>query len=73
MDLFKAFDTINRDLLIAKLHAYRFDKSSLKLIFSYLKIDGIGERLTRILVHGKSCSKGFLMDLSLALFFSIFI
>ena len=37
MNLSKAFDTINRDILIAKLHAYSFDKNSLKLLFSYLK------------------------------------
>ena len=36
MDLSKAFDTINHELLIAKLHAYGFGKTSLKLIFSYL-------------------------------------
>ena len=36
MDLSKAFDTINHQLLIAKLHAYGFDKSSLTLILSYL-------------------------------------
>ena len=36
MDLFKAFDTINHDFLTAKLLAYIFDKSSLKLLFSYL-------------------------------------
>ena len=36
MDLSKAFATLNHDLLIAKLHAYGFDKSSLKLVKSYL-------------------------------------
>ena len=35
MDLFKVFDTVNRDLLIAKLHAYSFDKNSLKLLLSF--------------------------------------
>jgi len=36
MDLSKAFDTINHELLIAKLHAYGFSRSALTLIFSYL-------------------------------------
>ena len=36
MELSKAFDTINHDLLIAKLHAYGFSKESLTLIKSYL-------------------------------------
>ena len=36
MDLSKAFDTINHQLLIAKLHAYGFDKSALTLMLSYL-------------------------------------
>ena len=36
MDLSKAFDTINHDLLIAKLHAYGLSKESLKLIKNYL-------------------------------------
>ena len=36
MDLSKAFDTINHELLIAKLHAYGFEKSALKLLLNYL-------------------------------------
>ena len=36
MDPSKAFETINHDLLIAKLHVYRFSEESLKLIKSYL-------------------------------------
>ena len=36
MDLSKAFDTINDDLLLAKLHAYGFTNKSLRLIKSYL-------------------------------------
>ena len=36
MDLSKAFDTLNHDLLIAKLYAYGFSKTALRLIRSYL-------------------------------------
>ena len=36
MDLSKAFDTINHELLIAKLHAYGFSKDALYIIHSYL-------------------------------------
>ena len=35
MDLSKAFDTLNHDLLIAKLNAYGFDKNSSSLVKSY--------------------------------------
>jgi len=37
MDLSKAFDTINHELLIAKLHAYGFSIDSLEIILSYLQ------------------------------------
>ena len=37
MDLSKAFDTLNHDLLIAKLHAYSFDIKTLKLMHNYLR------------------------------------
>ena len=36
MDLSKAFNTLNHELLIAKLHAYGFNKDSLQLINDYL-------------------------------------
>ena len=36
MDLYKAFDTINHDLFIAKLHVYGLRGKSLKLLRNYL-------------------------------------
>ena len=36
MDLSKVFDTLNHDLLQAKLHAYGFDRGSLKILHSCL-------------------------------------
>ena len=36
MDLSKAFDTLNHDLLLAKLNAYGFDKNALRMIKNYL-------------------------------------
>ena len=47
MDLSKAFDTINHELLIAKLHAYGFGIDALKIIHSYLS-----DRWTRTKIDG---------------------
>ena len=35
-NLYKAFDTINQGLLVAKLHAHGFSNDSLKLHYNYL-------------------------------------
>ena len=37
MDLSKAFDTIDHELLIAKLHAYDFCTDALEVLLSYLQ------------------------------------
>ena len=37
LDLSKAFDCIDHELLIAKLYAYGFSKDAVELIFDYLK------------------------------------
>ena len=37
MGLSKAFDCISHELMVAKLHAYGFEKKCLKLVCSYLK------------------------------------
>ena len=54
MDLSKAFDTLNQDLLIAKLHACGFQHDALKLPHSYLLNDGTEPKLTRLSVLGRN-------------------
>ena len=51
-DLSKAFDTINYDLLLAKLHEYGFTNESLRLIKSYLKIVRREQKSIQALVAG---------------------
>ena len=43
MDLSKAFNCLNHDLLLAKLNAYGFSKNSIKIIHRYLA--GRGQRV----------------------------
>ena len=51
MDLSKAYDCVNHDLIIAKLEAYRVGENSLRLIQNYLS-----QRQQRVKV-GSSLSK----------------
>ena len=51
MDLSKAFDTINHDLLLAKLKAYGFSKQALSFMCSYLK-----NRRQRVQINNKFSS-----------------
>ena len=45
MDLSKAFDTINHQLLVAKLHAYGFSKDALEIILNYMSDRWQGTKL----------------------------
>ena len=47
MDLFKAFDCLIPELLIAKLHGYGFNRTVLKHFHCYLT-----ERLQRVKITG---------------------
>ena len=57
MDLSKAFDCINHELLIAKIAAYGFTKSALRFIYSYLE-----NRAQRVGIDGEYSSLKDIVD-----------
>ena len=56
MDLSRAFDTINHDLLLAKLKAYGFSLNAVKLMCSYLK-----NRKQQVQINNKFSSKNIVI------------
>ena len=58
MDLSKAFDTINQDLLIAKLHTDGFSNDSFKLLYSYLNNRWHRTRISQKFISLKELSQG---------------
>ena len=53
MDLSKVFVTINHDLMISKLEAYRFSTNALLFMLSYLK-----NRFQRASINSSSAPEG---------------
>ena len=73
MDLSKAFDTVNHNLLIAKLQAYGFSMKALKLIKSYLSNRWQRTKVNNSLGRGQNyyteCLKGQFWDSCCSTFF----
>ena len=63
MDLSKAFDTINQELSITKLHAYEFSKDALKLFLAICQTVSKDARLINLLVSDLRYFKGCHKDL----------
>ena len=59
IDLSKAFDTINHDFLVAKLHAYGFNNDSLKLLYGYLNNRWNRAKFNHKFSSWKELSQGF--------------
>ena len=72
MDLSKGFDTLNHDLLIAKLYAHEFDIKTLKLMHSYLAKRWQTTKVKSSFSTWSELLQGVPQVLLLGLFFSIF-
>ena len=73
MDLSKAFDNVNHDLLIARLNAYGLDMDALKPIKSYLSKSHQRVKLnSSFSSYGKKFKLEFLKVWSWGLYFSMY-
>ena len=72
-DLSKAFDSLNHELLLAKLEAYGFDEPSLNFVHSYLADRKQEQRRIMPLALGPQLNRGFHKDRFWDHYFSIFI
>ena len=69
MDLPKAFDTINHELLLAKSNAYGFDKNSLQITQDYLSNSWQRTKINTVLVRSLHYLKGQLSGQSYSTYF----
>ena len=64
MNSLKAVDTLNHDLLLARLHGHGFDRGSLKVFHSYLSNKIKEQILIKVLI----CGVKLLLDYQKVLF-----
>ena len=74
MNLSKAFDTINHELLLARLYAYDFSKNSLLVLSSYVSIRRQRVKINNTFSSSKNLIQGVLQGSGLAsLIFNVYL